>query len=116
MSRLAGVVGVLANGQERAEPANLLVYVPYLLGAFVRVADDPQVLHHVIHVHHVIGHVRVDLGALQIVRGLPVWELMLRMAPSLQKNESTTRCAWIFLALLVQFIGPAKGKIGLSLA
>jgi hypothetical protein len=50
------------------------------------------------------------------VRGLPVWELMLRMAPSLQKNESTTRCAWIFLALLVQFIGPAKGKIGLSLA
>ena len=64
------------------ETASLFVQVADAVGAFLRVAHNPDVLHHVVHVHCRVGHFGVNLGGTEQAGTLPVGQLMLDVIAS----------------------------------
>ena len=83
-ARLGRIVRVLANGEQGPEPTNGLVESADSGGAPLRVAHDPQVFHHVVNVHCLVGHGRVYLGTLQVAGRLTIGELVLDIVPAQQ--------------------------------
>jgi hypothetical protein len=50
------VVRILGDGEQMPKATDLLVELANFVGAFLGVTDDPDVLHHVVHVDCFIGH------------------------------------------------------------
>ena len=63
--------GVMAS--RWPNPPGLLIKVADAVGALLGVADNPDVFHHVVHVHSPVRHLGVDLGGLELPRPLPCW-------------------------------------------
>src|SRR5882724_7383803 len=73
------IVGVLGNGQQVAKAAHLLVQRADTRGALLRVAHNPDMLHHVVDRQGIVGHAGVDFGGLNQSGAQAVRPLMLRV-------------------------------------
>ena len=59
------VVRVLGDGEQMPKAPDLLVELANVVGALLGVTDDPDVLHHVVHVDRLIGHSWIPLDIAQ---------------------------------------------------
>ncbi len=53
------VVRVLSDGQQMTKAADLVVGLANFVGALLGVSNNPDVVHHVIHINRLIGHVGI---------------------------------------------------------